>query len=79
LRAVYSCRYGLICTGDFSALSPGWYHCYLNSQGHDTTTAAICFALYLLGLHPEVQVTTDLSLLLKISHSVKHESQNMRT
>jgi hypothetical protein len=23
LRAVYSCRYGLICTGDFSALSPG--------------------------------------------------------
>jgi hypothetical protein len=25
-------------------------------QGHDTTSAGICWALYLLGLHPDVQV-----------------------
>jgi hypothetical protein len=28
----------------------------LLSQGHDTTSAAICWALYLLGRHPDVQV-----------------------
>jgi cytochrome P450 len=26
-------------------------------QGHDTTSAAVSWALFLLGLHPDVQVT----------------------
>jgi hypothetical protein len=28
----------------------------LPSQGHDTTSAAICWAFFLLGRHPDVQV-----------------------
>lgn len=28
---------------------------FMNFQGHDTTTAAISFALYLISRHPEVQ------------------------
>jgi cytochrome P450 len=28
----------------------------LLSQGHDTTSAAICWALFLLGIHLDVQV-----------------------
>jgi cytochrome P450 len=34
--------------------------CFVSLQGHDTTSAGISWALYLLGLHADVQVYTDI-------------------
>jgi len=36
--------------------------CHLTSvpQGHDTTSAGMCWALFLLGLHPDIQVSVKM-------------------
>jgi cytochrome P450 len=35
--------------------------CFVSLQGHDTTSAGISWAVYLLGLHPDVQVYNDVN------------------
>ena len=44
-----------------SLLSDVYY--YFDSQGHDTTSAGMSWALFLLGLHPDVQVKAYLDIL----------------
>jgi hypothetical protein len=49
--------------------------CFVSLQGHDTTSAGISWALYLLGLHPDVQVYNDIAIFTGTKNTKRFNSR----